>query len=95
MGGVGTGRAELHQPLRIFHRQRPQHHGVENAEYGRIRADAQRQRKNRRGGEAWIGSQRTEGVADILRQRFKEWPHPDGAAGLADLRQVTERAAGG
>jgi hypothetical protein len=43
VGRVGTGRAELHQSMRIFNWQRAQHDCVEDAENGCVRAYAQRQ----------------------------------------------------
>jgi hypothetical protein len=44
IGETALRRVYLHQSLRILHRQRTQHHSVEDAENGRVCADAQRQR---------------------------------------------------
>src|SRR5580700_7120996 len=39
--GTAFGGSYLHEPVRIFHRQRTEHERVEDAEYGGVCADAQ------------------------------------------------------
>ena len=56
--------------LRIFSRQRPQHHRIDNAEDGGIGADAERQCKNRNGGKARRFCQHTQRIAQILYRLF-------------------------
>ena len=50
----------IDKPLRLFHWQRPQHQAVENRKNRRVRADAQRQRKD--------GDDGNEGVAFSARK---------------------------
>jgi hypothetical protein len=44
LGAVGRRSHELHQLLRIVHRQRPQQHDVHHAEQGGIGSDSQSER---------------------------------------------------
>ena len=61
---------QLHQPLRISHRQGAQHDGVDQTEDGGIGADAEGQRDHGNGGETGALAQHAHAVADILKQTF-------------------------
>ena len=50
----------------MFHRERTQKHGVGQAEYGRIGAYADGERKNGDEGEAGIGGQHADAVANVV-----------------------------
>ncbi len=89
-GAARIGRAHLHKALGILHRQRTQHDRVEDAEYRRVCAYAERQRDNRGGGKAGIGAQHSQSVTAVLNECFEERPDPHGAAGLGQLGHVAE-----
>src|SRR6267142_2624223 len=61
--GPRNGVRELHQLLRISQRQQAQHHGIQQAEDGGIRADSKRQRQDGYGRESGGLAQRPRGVA--------------------------------
>ena len=67
-------RVELHEPVGLRVRQRPQQHRVDDAEHRGIGADAERQRDDRDGGESRRLPEvpRTEG--QILKQGFDRSP---------------------
>ena len=54
------------QFLRTSHRQQPQHHLINEAEDRGVRADAQREREHRYGGEAGVLEQLAEGESQII-----------------------------
>jgi len=56
------------QAIGIGIRQRAQNHAVEDAENGRGRADAQRERQHRGDGEARRAAQQAPAEADVLKQ---------------------------
>ena len=56
------------EPLRVRERQRAQEHGVDHAEHGRVRPDAQRQRQRGDEREHGLPGQRAQAVAKILQQ---------------------------
>src|SRR5438105_3821660 len=67
---------DLREPTRVFVRKRLEYESVDCAEDGRVRPDAQRQRKHRHGGEAGVLQQLTEGVAKVVHifdLRFTIW----------------------
>jgi hypothetical protein len=57
--------ADLHQPFRIGHRQRLQHHRVDDGEDRSVGTDPQREREDRDRREHRRGPQHTQAVADI------------------------------
>ena len=57
---------QLHQFLRIVHRQRSQQHLVHQRENRRIRADPERQRENRRQGESRLQAELAAAVLQVL-----------------------------
>ncbi len=59
-----------HQPIRIFHRQCPQQHLIQQAEDGGIRADPEGQREHRGGRESRASAELADGVAQILPDSF-------------------------
>ena len=60
--------------IRIGHRQRPQQHRVHHAEDRRVRADAKRQRQNRRERQIRGSAQRANPESQIAQQLVQ--PHP-------------------
>ena len=65
---------DRHQPVGVGIRERPQQDAVHHAENGRIRADTQRQRQHRDGGEAGVFPQCPESVAQVLREAAQQTP---------------------
>ena len=68
--GAGAARpvcAQLHQLAGFGIGQRPEQDGIDHAEDGGVRADAQREREHGDRGEAGILQQQTEGVAKIVK----------------------------
>ena len=61
------GRVQLHNPLRLLVRQRLQHQRIDRREDRRRRADAQRQRDERRGGDPLGLPQETEGLTKVRK----------------------------
>src|SRR5215472_10929162 len=60
-----------HEVVRIFHRTRPQRHGVKGSEYGRVYANADRQSNHGGGCESWALAQHAHSKAQILPQAFE------------------------
>jgi hypothetical protein len=56
---------QLHQLLRVSHRQPPQHQRIDQAEDGGIGADAQRQRQHDDKREAWVFGEHPEGISNV------------------------------
>ena len=79
----------------LLHRQRTQHHRIEQAEDRRVCPYSQRQRdqRHRRKHRAAQHSART--VVDVLRQAFKPLPSPCHVALLFDPRRVAESSLRG
>ncbi len=63
--GLRPWRAEVHQPRRVLHRQRPEQHVVEDREDRGVRADAEGNRPHGHGGHERRLRQRAEREADI------------------------------
>ena len=59
-----------HQPIRVTVLERLQHDPVDDAEYGAVGADPERQRQDGDGGESRRLPEITEGVAQVLRERL-------------------------
>src|SRR6266508_3778333 len=57
-----------HQSLMLVKRQRPEQHGVDQTEYGRIRADAQRQSDDGYNCKAGLLQQHSRAEAQVLQQ---------------------------
>ena len=73
LGGHAAGAlaSNLIQLRWLLDRQRLQHRNVDQAENGRSRADAQREREHSRDGEARTAMQLAERVADICGQMHR------------------------
>src|SRR5262249_44738351 len=56
-----------YQPIRLFDRQRPQQHGVHDAEERSVRADPQGQREYSDDGESLMFEQHSHAVAQVLK----------------------------
>ena len=71
-GGFGFERRDRfgnpNQPVAVRIGQRPQHHGVHNAENRSIGADAQRQREHRDRCKARISAQLPQAITDVLQE---------------------------
>ena len=79
--GSTRGRAdELHQPLRVFHRQSPQQHHIHQAEQSGVGADSEGQREQRDPSECRRVLQCPAGVAQVLPQRLQRSEGPQLAA---------------
>ena len=65
--GLRRGRVQLHNPLRLLIRQRLQHQRIDRREDRRRRADAQRQRDERSGGDPLGLPQETEGLTKVRK----------------------------
>ena len=76
----------LHQRGRVAHRKRAEDHRVQHLINRRIRADAERERQNRRRGEHRIVAQLSERVDQVLGQVVEE-----GEASLVAIRFVELR----
>ena len=60
------------------HWQGPQQNGIDQREDGGVRADTERERRHRDGGEAWLFRQHSQGVSQILQQHSQRSnPGPD------------------
>ena len=60
---------DLYEPVRVSVRKRFKQHAVDDAEDGRVRADAERQRQTAIYGEAGLLHQHSRAVAQVLYQR--------------------------
>ncbi len=86
---AATARADVFDEdelLGLLDRQHAQQNGIDEAEDGCVRADAQRERQDRDGGESRRGAQRAHGVAQILHQTF------DGGPSLEASRQSSRQS---
>ena len=80
---------DLHQPTRFLDRQRPQHHAIDQAEYGHVRADTERERENRDCREGRTAPERAQCVAHISHGVVE--PAPASVAnGLFNVRDVAQ-----
>ncbi len=57
-----------HQPLRMRHRQRPQHHRIHYAENDGVRADADRQQQDRRNRKNGTPRQQPQSEPHVARK---------------------------
>src|SRR5262245_54869628 len=64
-----------HQPLRLTVWERSQHHRVDDAEYGAVRADPQSQAERRYGGKHWPVSQHPQAVTKVF-PKCLHWADP-------------------
>jgi len=71
-------------------RRRPQQHGVDDAEYGGVEADADRQRQDHHGGESTAPAQHAQRVADVLPQLVDPDGNPDRPRVLLRARDAAE-----
>jgi hypothetical protein len=83
--------AEHDQPLRVGYRQAAQHECVQEAENGRVRADAQRERGHDRQGEGRPREQRAQRELEILNQSVHGRSPLGGAAGRPEVHGVSHR----
>ena len=72
---VARSPANLVQLLRIAHRVRSQHVGVDDRERDREESDADRQRQHRRHQKCAAAAQTAHAVAEILSELFEDDPH--------------------
>ncbi len=86
-------RPDVHEPIRIAVRQRPQQHAVHDAEHRRGRADAERDRQDGGCGEAGRPPHQPHAVLHVLREREQERDAARIARCLHQLRDGTELAA--
>ena len=95
---VRAGVGELHELLRVGHRQHAQYDGIQQAENGRVGADPQRQGKHRRRGKARTAPEYTKRVAEILQGDF-DGGQPAGFAidflGAGDAAKAAQRRGAG
>ena len=61
-----VGRPHTNQPIRLRIRKRPQDDGIDDAEDGRVGADAERERGDRRGGEPGALAERSQSKSCVL-----------------------------
>ena len=69
--GISVPFTQKNQVVRLGIRQQLQQDGIHHGKDGRVRADAQRQRKHGNGGKAGVLPQHAHTVANVL----KESPH--------------------
>jgi len=89
---VGEGSADREQLLGTLDRQRAQHHGVDKAEDGRVRADAEGQRQQRHGGEGRIAREGAQGISNVPDERIEPGDDPGVARVFGHERRVTHLA---
>src|SRR5690348_5795692 len=87
--------AKQNKPRRIVYRKGAEHHRIDQAEDGRVGANAESEGQNGDGCEPRIPAQLAQAVAQILKQGLEPLESPGCAHVLLDLRGVTQSAAGG
>lgn len=87
-----VGALQQDQLLWIAHRQRPRHHRVQHPENGGIRADAEGQRQHGSRGEAGIGAQLAQSMAQVLGAGLQQRQAALVSPALSDLRNAAELA---
>ncbi len=87
---VGRAIADRDETIRIGIRKRTQQDGVHDGEDRGVRADAERQREDGRGGEAGCAPQHAQAVADVLAERVEPRQAALIAPGLRGLRIPAE-----
>ena len=83
---------DVDELVRIPVGQRCQQNRVDDAEDGRVGADAERKRRNRDRGEPRVPPQRAQPVADVLQHALQPRRDPDVMNMVAGERQVAQRA---
>src|SRR6185436_14789006 len=94
-GALLRHRRDLDQLFRPYHGQRLQPHGVDHLEDRRVRADPDREREDRDGGESRLPQEQARGVAQILAEPLEPRPAPHLARHFLDRRDVAELAPRG
>src|SRR5260221_6899418 len=82
------------QTIGILHGQHSPHDGVDEAEDGGVRDDAQRERERHRGREAWALAQDPKGIAYVLYEGFDQSHAARPPAFLFYLFEPAQRAPG-
>jgi hypothetical protein len=90
-----AARLQRHQLLRVPHRQGSHQVGVDDAEDRRVRADAERERRDDGQREAGVFREHPHAVARVLPGALEPRPDPHAARVLARQRLVAERAPAG
>ena len=94
MGFVNEGPLGFHDEFdELFgmaYRQRFQNDGVDQAENGRIGANAESERQNRDGGKPGTGAQGAERVTDVLKYVVEHVVPPEGHLSNRDTRRAGE-----
>ena len=92
--GRRIGLLHGHQPVRLGVRQRPQQHGVHEAEDGRVRADPDPQREDDDEAEARAPQQAPRRVPHVAENRFEHGKPRLVPERLPELRHPAELGAG-
>ena len=87
--------ADDDEPVRFFDRQLPDEDFVDQAEDGRIGADADGQREHGDGGKARSFEQHARAVSQVLPQGFESGPAPDASGIFEDERRVAKARRAG
>jgi len=72
---------QLHDLVRLVHRQVPQVPATDHREHGRVDAHAQRERHDHRGGEPPVPEEQSQRETQIVRDRVQGW-QPTGVSML-------------
>ena len=83
---------QLHQFLRIAHRQLAQHEGVDQTEDGSVGSDAERQGEHGCRRKSWIVAQSAECVLQVAPELLQPGPAPRRPGLLRGARDVTQLA---
>ena len=84
--------ADFDQLLRIFHRQRPKAHRIQQLENRRVRADAERQRQDRDDGESGTEAKEARAILEIAPRAVEQGNRIHLIDVLADQGDVAEFA---
>src|SRR5262245_36788527 len=92
---AGGAREDPHESAGVLVGQWPEHHGMDDAEDRRVRADPQAERKGDNQREAGIFRQHSRAVAQVLPKLFNPSRAASVAAPLFRLLHAAERPASG
>src|SRR6185437_7612687 len=84
LGDADSGQAHpyLHQLLGFFIRQRLEHYSINNAEDGRVGADAKRQRQYGDGSKPWAAANNAQRISNVLEKAFHDDSFAQKAIGI-------------